>query len=99
MSKSTLRDPSQEDSPAASEARQDHLPPPGQRPPDAEMARVLKTAPLRMALDPSGDAIAHWKRSEEHTSELQSLMRITSAVICSQKKQTTYPRLPKYYAS
>jgi AraC family transcriptional regulator len=30
------------------------------------MARVLKTAPLRMALDPSGGAIAHWKHSALH---------------------------------
>src|SRR3546814_7253397 len=28
-------------------------------------------------------------RSEEHTSELQSLMRISSAVFCLQKKKTT----------
>src|SRR3546814_7805528 len=28
-------------------------------------------------------------RSEEHTSELQSLMRISSAVFCLKKKQTT----------
>src|SRR3546814_7170824 len=29
-------------------------------------------------------------RSEEHTSELQSLMRISSAVSCLKKKNTTY---------
>src|SRR3546814_2490195 len=29
-------------------------------------------------------------RSEEHTSELQSLMRISYAVFCLQKKKTTY---------
>src|SRR3546814_4893382 len=29
-------------------------------------------------------------RSEEHTSELQSLMRISYAVFCSQKKNKTY---------
>ncbi len=63
MSKSTLRDSSQENPPAASEARQGH---PDQRPPDAEMARVLKTAPLRMALDPSGGTIAHWKHEPLH---------------------------------
>jgi AraC family transcriptional regulator len=66
MSKSLLRDPSQEDPLAAFEARQDHLPPADQRPPDAEMARVLNTAPLRMALDPSGGAIAHWKHEPLH---------------------------------
>src|SRR3546814_7140957 len=29
---------------------------------------------------------AHWNRSEEHTSELQSLMRISYAVFCLKKK-------------
>src|SRR3546814_9366792 len=29
-------------------------------------------------------------RSEEHTSELQSLMRISSAVFCLKKKKNTY---------
>src|SRR3546814_4005872 len=31
------------------------------------------------------------ERSEEHTSELQSLMRISYAVFCLKKKRTTYP--------
>src|SRR3546814_6864510 len=30
------------------------------------------------------------RRSEEHTSELQSLMRISYAVFCLKKKQKTY---------
>src|SRR3546814_2295132 len=30
------------------------------------------------------------RRSEEHTSELQSLMRISYAVFCSKKKMNTY---------
>src|SRR3546814_4294533 len=30
-----------------------------------------------------------WMRSEEHTSELQSLMRISYAVFCLKKKTTT----------
>src|SRR3546814_2106670 len=34
---------------------------------------------------PCNDAL---KRSEEHTSELQSLMRISSAVFCLKKKNT-----------
>src|SRR3546814_6892706 len=33
-------------------------------------------------------------RSEEHTSELQSLMRISSAVFCLQKKKQSILRLP-----
>src|SRR3546814_1857002 len=32
-------------------------------------------------------ALGHW-RSEEHTSELQSLMRISYAVFCLKKKKT-----------
>src|SRR3546814_2938640 len=32
-------------------------------------------------------------RSEEHTSELQSLMRISYAVFCLKKKKTTHPRI------
>src|SRR3546814_4599899 len=32
---------------------------------------------------------AVWERSEEHTSELQSLMRISYAVFCLKKKTTT----------
>src|SRR3546814_8063888 len=31
-------------------------------------------------------------RSEEHTSELQSLMRISYAVFCLKKKKTNYPQ-------
>src|SRR3546814_3974129 len=38
--------------------------------------------------------LADWIRSEEHTSELQSLMRISYAVFCLKKKIT--PRLYKY---
>src|SRR3546814_10476451 len=33
------------------------------------------------------------RRSEEHTSELQSLMRISYAVFCLKKKKTNYNRL------
>src|SRR3546814_9292273 len=33
-------------------------------------------------------AMAAWIRSEEHTSELQSLMRISYAVLCLQKKNS-----------
>src|SRR3546814_4793700 len=31
---------------------------------------------------------SHYRRSEEHTSELQSLMRISYAVFCLKKKKT-----------
>src|SRR3546814_3240835 len=35
------------------------------------------------------DGLGLVERSEEHTSELQSLMRISYAVFCLKKKQTT----------
>jgi AraC family transcriptional regulator len=47
-------------------ARQRDLPAADRRPADVEMARVLKTAPLRMASDPTGGAIAHWKHGALH---------------------------------
>src|SRR3546814_10168529 len=76
-------------------------PSPGLASPLIEEARILRLhddfKPLsdlhRRDLD--GDAIAHWQaqfaalaaiRSEEHTSELQSLMRISYAVFCLKKK-------------
>jgi AraC family transcriptional regulator len=66
MSKPILRDPSQEGLPAASEARRGDLPNADRRPADVEMARVLRTAPLRMASDPSSAAIAYWKHEALH---------------------------------
>src|SRR3546814_6965966 len=39
--------------------------------------------------------VAEWTRSEEHTSELQSLMRISYAVFCLNKKQHNYIHTPK----
>jgi AraC family transcriptional regulator len=50
----------------APSARQSDLPVGAGRPADVEMARVLKTAPLRMASDPSNGAIAHWKHGALH---------------------------------
>src|SRR3546814_1421960 len=52
---------------------------------------------LRCAAEPA--ACGRWlrlenrrARSEEHTSELQSLMRISYAVFCLKKKKTTPPQ-------
>src|SRR3546814_2933829 len=36
------------------------------------------------------------QRSEEHTSELQSLMRISYAVFCLKKKKTIHPTATKH---
>jgi AraC family transcriptional regulator len=65
MNKPILRDPL-ENEPSASEAHQSDLPVADRRPADAEMARVLKTVPVRMASDPSGGAIAHWQHGALH---------------------------------
>ena len=65
MSKPILRG-ALENQPKASEADQSDLPVADRRPADAEMARVLKTAPLRMASDPSSGAIAHWQHGALH---------------------------------
>src|SRR3546814_17482419 len=45
----------------------------------------LRTSPFNMMLNPIQPM-----RSEEHTSELQSLMRISYAVFCLKKKITLY---------
>src|SRR3546814_3315238 len=47
-----------------------------------------------------GGTDAQGQRSEEHTSELQSLMRISYAVFCLKKKQTSKAKTnPCLYAS
>lgn len=65
MSKAILRD-SPNELPAASQPPRNAAPA-GERPAaDVEMARVLGTAPFRMALDSSGAGIAHWKHEPLH---------------------------------
>src|SRR3546814_4183670 len=51
---------------------------------DVEVARAV-----RRQEGVVGDDV-HLQRSEEHTSELQSLMRISYAVFCLKKKKTKY---------
>src|SRR3546814_8323163 len=54
---------------------------------------VLGCFPVRCFLSvlgrPGGDLLSHVLRSEEHTSELQSLMHISYAVFCLKKKKTS----------
>src|SRR3546814_1056065 len=45
----------------------------------------------RLGIDRGG-----WRRSEEHTSELQSLMRISYAVFCLKKKKQSHTPNSKY---
>src|SRR3546814_4102768 len=60
--------------------------------------RRIEHEPGRLRHDHAADA-AHeaaepdHRRSEEHTSELQSLMRISYAVFCLKKKNTTHRQL------
>src|SRR3546814_1633327 len=72
-------------------------PPMGQRPPHVKPpAHLSKNPPVpepdrvdAPAHDPLGKnpvRYGDWERSEEHTSELQSLMRISYAVFCLKKK-------------
>ena len=65
MSKPILHDPLKHLL-VASEARPDDSPAADRRPADVEMARVLRTTPVRMASDPSSGAIAHWKHEPLH---------------------------------
>src|SRR3546814_10849746 len=60
----------------------------GYRPPNCSVASIATSAPS-----------AFWvARSEEHTSELQSLMRISYAVFCLKKKKNkTTEKNKKYY--
>src|SRR3546814_9278287 len=44
---------------------------------------------LRSPCSPRPSCAGCWRRSEEHTSELQSLMRISYAVFCLKKKKNT----------
>src|SRR3546814_4641072 len=59
------------------------------RPADVEEQQQLdRVAPLRAHADVE-PALPRGARSEEHTSELQSLMRISYAVFCLKKKKQT----------
>src|SRR3546814_7163396 len=50
-------------------------------------SRVTTVASINMSLVSRPYAPAFIRRSEEHTSELQSLMRISYAVFCLKKKK------------
>src|SRR3546814_3113321 len=75
----------------------------GERSPSVgEALRILASsgmaphAHMLLFLGAGGDQATRWlQRSEEHTSELQSLMRISYAVFCLKKKNilTTHPTL------
>src|SRR3546814_1560855 len=59
---------------------------------------IIRTRASSCASSDSGTCTAIWSpRSEEHTSELQSLMRISYAVFCLKKKKYKTLRTPKIY--
>src|SRR3546814_3989409 len=68
-------------------------PRPGGRAVDRPRPRGRSARPRKPAEAPAGDAVGRReaaggaRRSEEHTSELQSLMRISYAVFCLTKKK------------
>src|SRR3546814_8470242 len=55
----------------------------------------VAVAMLNLSMSSRLDSQAN--RSEEHTSELQSLLRISYAVFCLKKKKTTQPTTTNYY--
>src|SRR3546814_4294389 len=65
---------------------------PDRRPPEMPHVGIERFGPghrehHRAERDKGGEAVQIEKRSEEHTSELQSLMRISYAVFCLKKKK------------
>jgi AraC family transcriptional regulator len=66
MGRQILHVPAQEDEPHTFEALQPEVPITERRPADMEMARVLKSKPVRMASDPSSGAITFWKHDPLH---------------------------------
>src|SRR3546814_6790835 len=54
---------------------------------EAQLRAILQRRGAEVAKDPSAEVTTIRLRSEEHTSELQSLMRISYAVFCLKKKK------------
>src|SRR3546814_4055975 len=55
-----------------------------------DISAILNSQPAFLVRISADDVVRHDKpRSEEHTSELQSLMRISYAVFCLKKKNNT----------
>src|SRR3546814_6139791 len=62
------------------------------------MRRPSTRPSLDEGVDETADIVERHRRSEEHTSELQSLMRISYAVFCLKKKTNikSYTRITQY---
>src|SRR3546814_6449905 len=63
--------------------------------PGGDDVRVLNALPPSQLSGKSGYAAISLIRSEEHTSELQSLMRTSYAVFCLKNKKTQYNDITK----
>src|SRR3546814_4924183 len=61
-----------------------------------DVVEELHPDPMRMD---DAAALAEAQRSEEHTSELQSLMRISYAVFCLKKKMTSRVQFSTYLST
>src|SRR3546814_1520546 len=61
-----------------------------------ELARELAVDNLDWIVLSTARGEIETRRSEEHTSELQSLMRISYAVFCLKKKKTTSIKIETY---
>src|SRR3546814_6565800 len=60
------------------------------RPPGWQRVAFAATGTLTLAACPTPNSCSScWPRSDEHTSELQSLMRTSYAVFCLKKKKRT----------
>src|SRR3546814_4281142 len=59
--------------------------------PFSQIPEVIGSGPFKFLKDEwvPGSKVVYAKRSEEHTSELQSLLRISYAVLCLKKKNNT----------
>src|SRR3546814_5186881 len=66
---------------------------------EAEISRTRKK--IEYAVNHKASAEALFRRSEEHTSELKSLMRTSYALFCLKKTQTTstFTTVPPHTAS
>src|SRR3546814_957643 len=66
------------------------------RMPKSQRSALCSASPsTAMRISPWPDSAPISRRSEEHTSELQSLMRISYAVFCLKKKKNTNHNLTK----
>src|SRR3546814_2902540 len=61
----------------------------GPKPPPSDAILGRMSDSITVDVDGTEVKITHPDRSEEHTSELQSLMRISYAVFCLNKKKTS----------